>query len=280
MTDVKKTDIVRAFEELKITGKRVVIHSSLRSFGNVAGGADTVLAAILESFETVMMPAFCWDSNTTPPENDRPPQNGCDYKFYENWNRPLKPFIVESAGIEKSLGIIPRKFVALPQVCRSDHSWHSWSAVGYKAKYLTADHLWNTTNLPIERLAAEDGFVVLMGTGLRTCTAIHISEEKAGRRPFVRWAVDRDGKTKRVSASGCGKGFDNLMPYCKHLFAETYVGSCRILSARLQPLIDHLTSVILEAPQLTRCSPGCVRCADSIAGGPPVDYRAKGQFSF
>jgi aminoglycoside 3-N-acetyltransferase len=218
------------------------------------------------------MPAFCWDSNTAPSENDRPVRNGCDYSFYDNWDKPRVPFIVESAGIEQSMGIICRKFITLPNVYRSAHAWHSWAAYGDMAEELTKDHSWETTNLPIERLInARDAYIVLLGVGLNSCTAVHVAEERAGRRPFIRWAVDRDGQVKRVRVAGCSKGFNNFMPYCKDLFKEIYIGNCRALATPLEPFIIHMASVIAAKPELGRCSITCLRCRDAILGGGPPD---------
>ncbi|MEG5099217.1 MULTISPECIES: AAC(3) family N-acetyltransferase [unclassified Microcoleus] len=271
MTSVTGADIRAGFERLGLIGKRVVVHSSLRSFGNVIGGVDTVVTEMINSFETILVPAFCWDSNAPPPPHDRPEQNGCDYSFYEGWTKPLKPFIVESAGIEPKMGIISRKFVSLPLSRRSAHAWHSWVAWGSMAEQLVENHSWETTNLPLERLANLDGQLLLMGVGLSSCTAIHIAEERAGRRPFIRWATDRNGEVKRVRAAGCAKGFDKLIPYCcRELFSETYVGDCRILSTPLEPFIEHMVKVISSHRELTPCSDTCLRCRDVLLGGPLV----------
>jgi hypothetical protein len=103
---ITEKDIIRGFKELGVAGERVVLHSSLRSLGEVVGGAETVIGALTGTLKTVMMPAFCWDSNTAPPADDRPRRNGCDYSYYDNWQKPLRPFIIETAGIEKSMGEI------------------------------------------------------------------------------------------------------------------------------------------------------------------------------
>lgn len=264
---VTSSDIRAGFERLGLIGKRVVVHSSLRSFGHVEGGADTVVAEMINSFETILVPGFCWESNAPPPPDDRPKQNGCDYSFYDNWTKPLKPFIVESAGVEPKMGVISKTFAKLPQARRSDHAWYSWLAYGDVADELVNHHPWETTHLPLERLADIDGQLVLMGVGLSSCTAIHIAEERVGRRPFIRWATNRNGEVKRVKIGGCGKGFDHLMPYCQELFSETYVGNCRILSAPLKSAIEHTRSLIKSLPELTRCSETCIRCRDAILGG-------------
>lgn len=268
MQVVTRADLRAGFERLNVIGKRVVVHSSLRSLGNMAGGAEAIVAECLNSFETILMPAFCFDSNAPPPSDDRPERNGCDYSFYDNWSKPPTPFIVESACVDPKMGVISQTFARLPETRRSDHPWHSWAASGAQANHLVDGHPWEVTNLPLERLSELGGQLVLLGVTLSSCTAIHVAEERAGRRPFIRWMTDHSGKTRRVRVAGCAKGFDNLMPYCQDLFSETYVGSCRILSTPLKPFIEHVTSVIRSFPQLTRCSETCIRCRDAILGGP------------
>lgn len=261
-------DFKHAFADLDIIGQKVAIHSSFSSIGTVDGGPQTIINALSSSFPTVMMPVFCWDSNASPPVTDRPQHNGCYYSFYDNWQKPLKPFVVENAGIEKSMGIIAKIFLTFPGVIRSDHPWHSWAAMGDGASELVRDHSWALTNTPLERLVATEGWVILFGVGLNSCTAVHIAEERAGRRPFIRWMCDRDGYVKRVRASGCAKGFNNLMPYCNDLFRKTSVGNATLLAAPMEALIGRAARIMTEQSEITQCSPECIRCNDAILGGP------------
>jgi aminoglycoside 3-N-acetyltransferase len=268
---VTGAELQAGFERLGIVGKRVAIHSSFKSFGQVMGGPDAIVDACVDSFETILTPAFCFDSNAPPPPHDRPRQNGCNYSFYDNWPKPPQPFIVETARVDPKMGVISQRFASLGGAQRSDHAWHSWAANGAHAKALVNEHPWDTTNLPLERLSLMGGQVVLMGVNLSSCTAIHIAEERAGLRPFIRWATDRNGMTKRVRAAGCAKSFNNLMPHCEKLFSETYVGECKILAAPLNDLIEQAAMVIKSSPQVARCSEACLRCRDAILGGPIDD---------
>lgn len=267
MKSVTQQDIITGLEKLRLQPSKVAVHCSLSSFGSVNGGADTVIKAIFSVYETVMMPAFCWEANAAPPDADRPQQNGCNYSFYDNWSKPAVKFLIESAGIEKSMGAVSRSFIARPDVLRSDHPWHSWAALGNGVKNYLSPHSWDTTNVPLERLASDGGWVILMGVGLSSCTAVHIAEERAGRRPFIRWMRDRNGNVRRVRASGCAKGFDRLLPHCIDIFKETRIGNARILAAPLKKLISITTEIIKSDPEITRCSTECIRCADAILGG-------------
>lgn len=268
---VTTSDIKQALGRLGILGKHVVVHSSLSSFGKLEGGCSALISILIESLDTVMMPAFCFSSNAQPPADDRLELNGTDYTYYENWNRPPTPFDLSSMGVDERMGVVARQFAKLPETRRSEHAWHSWAANGNLSKYLVENHSWDTTNLPIERLAKKEGYLLLIGVSLTSCTAVHVAEERAGRAPFVRWAVDKDGIVQRVRAAGCANGFDNIFQPCEDLFSVENVGQCKLIAAPLEPFIERAASLISEQPEITRCSESCLRCADAIKGGPRLE---------
>src|SRR3990172_2881619 len=71
-------DIVLGLRSIGLTGESVVIvHASLSSFGRVRGGAAALLGALLWTCDTVVMPAFTWQTMVWPLEG--PPDNGMTY---------------------------------------------------------------------------------------------------------------------------------------------------------------------------------------------------------
>jgi len=261
--------IVDGLSRVGLRDQRIVVHSSLRSFGYVEGGAETVISALQSVCRAVLMPGFqCAADHVLPRPEQRPGQNGCDYAVHFDLSRPPEPFDVEKAPIHPKMGRVSHIFARSAGVLRSNHPWHSWLAWGENAADFVRDHPWETTNLPLERLAAAGGWVVLLGVTLISCTAIHIAEERAGRRPFMRWTLDKEGRVRVVRVCGCAKGFDRLFPYCQTLFRECWIGSSRVLAAPIADLIERLTPVIRGDPDITRCSDTCLRCRDAALGGP------------
>ncbi len=60
-------DFITGFRRLEIDRSRpVIVHTSLSAFGEVHGGAQTVLGALSSSFDTFLMPAFTYKSMITP----------------------------------------------------------------------------------------------------------------------------------------------------------------------------------------------------------------------
>lgn len=145
-------------------GDCVLLHSSLRSFGRVEGGADAVIDAFLEVLGpggTLLAPTLT-GSEALSPEN--PPH--VDLRTAACWN-----------------GRIPETLRQRPGALRSTHPTHSCAALGARAAELLHGHELSPTpcgvTSPYFRNAAAGGYIVLAGCGLDTCTTLHTVEELA-----------------------------------------------------------------------------------------------------
>src|ERR687891_282076 len=96
-------DLKQALRGLGLSRRAVCLHSSLRSFGHVAGGAKTVIRAFLDEECTVLVPTF-------------------------------------SSGfeIDRDMGAIPATLVRWPNRVRGNHPLDSFTAVGPSATELIA----------------------------------------------------------------------------------------------------------------------------------------------
>jgi aminoglycoside N3'-acetyltransferase len=63
-----------AFQTLGLQNKPVIAHASLKPFGYIHGGAEAVLAAMLDSFAGVIMPTHTYKTKIIPDMG--PPNNG------------------------------------------------------------------------------------------------------------------------------------------------------------------------------------------------------------
>jgi aminoglycoside 3-N-acetyltransferase len=271
MAIVYKQDIIEVFKKLNISGKKIVSHCSLRSFGWVEGGVQTVIEALIESFETILMAGFTYNARECPPDDFKPKRNGCNYsELYPDRYYSGPAFLIEKSNVYESLGITCQSFSLRDDVLRSNHPMTSWLAWGKGASDLIVNHDWEKPYLPFERFAELDSYVALIGVDLFPCTAIHVAEKRSGRRPFIRWAKDINGEVKAVRTGGCANWFNNLLPHCIDIFDSITVGSCIIRVAHLDSLIDHFISIIQKHPELTVCSDNCLRCNDALNGGPII----------
>ena len=136
------------------TGMDVMVHSSLAAVGEVVGGADAVVDALLAAVGrrgTLLMPSFnhkaAWVYNpmTTPTTN----------------------------------GAIPDALWRRPEAARSVHATHAVAAIGPWAGWYCEDHLeigiWEAES-PIGKLVHSGGHILTLGVTHDSSTAYHVAE--------------------------------------------------------------------------------------------------------
>ena len=242
--------------DLGLTGKDVAVHSSLRSFGRVEGGAETVVRALLDVCGTVLMPSFCSIGRTNAPHGDRPAQNAWDYSPSNPVSNPGRPFDPSAFGPASDMdtadmGQVPLTLLRRRGTTRSQHPSVSWAANGPSAAHYTSDHVPDDPNLPLKRLSERGGYILLLGVGLEACTAGHLGEEMAGRRPFIRWVLYADGQVRRVREYGCSDGFGKLAEYVEPAAARTTIGQCEAVSYPVTPFVQTIAQTIRTTPATT-----------------------------
>jgi aminoglycoside 3-N-acetyltransferase len=152
---VTKARLVTDLRRLGVReGMDLMVHSSLSSIGDVDGGADSVvdaLLAILGRSGTLLMPSFnhglatVYNPMTTPTTN----------------------------------GAVPEAMWRRPQAVRSMHPSHAVAAIGARAEEYCRDHLeigiWAAES-PIGKLVHGDGHLLSLGVSHISTTAYHVAE--------------------------------------------------------------------------------------------------------
>ena len=161
MTIVTPTSLTQALHTLGLRpGMGVVVHSSLRSFGQVEGGAPTVIAAlmaVLTDQGTLLMPTF---------NHGEPFEEGGAGFFDPRQTRTIN-------------GAIPDHFWRMPGVHRSLDPTHPIAAWGRHAHNYLAEHHRTLTmgpRSPLGRLHADGGYGLLLGVDYRANTFHHVVE--------------------------------------------------------------------------------------------------------
>ena len=276
---VTRDDIRGALRALGLSGQPLCVHSSLRSFGWVDGGADTLIDALLSEGCTVLVPTMSWHFEVAPPAHLRPPRNGFDY---EAWDREhpdqvrrgtAMVFTPDSNEISAEwMGAIPIAILRRSGRERGNDPMGSFTALGPLARELVRDQTGTDPFAQFRILAEHGGSVVLMGVGLNRLTLLHQAEMVAGRNLFMRWANGPAGEPIAVFGGGCSSGFPRLEPFLKHLIREIKVGSSLWKALPARETVTEAATVIREQPQITHCGRSdCLECNDAVLGGPILD---------
>ena len=180
-----KEQLKKQVENMGLTGEEtILIHSSMKSIGEVEGGADTVLDALIEYFGhgLLLLPTHTW----------------------KNINADSPVF--NSKETPSCVGLLTNMFLKRDGVIRSLHPTHSMAGIGKKAaEYLAGEENNNTPCTPggcYDRLRSCGGKVLLVGVGHERNTFIHSVEEvlnvphRLSDKPMKLQIVMPDGRIK------------------------------------------------------------------------------------
>jgi aminoglycoside 3-N-acetyltransferase len=266
---VTRDDLGGAVDGLGLAGRPVCVHSSLRSFGRVDGGADAVIDSVLEAGCTLLVPTHSWGFATSHQRGMRPSRNGWDYSMNVAPPAFSGVFSVDSTAIDRNMGAIPRAVLQRPGHVRGNHPLASFAAIGSLAALLVGGQRGDDVHAPLRELAARDGAVVLMGVGLTRMTLLHWAEQVAGREQFRRWARDERGDTLMVQSGGCSEGFNRLASTLAPVEADVRVGASEWRCFPAADVVALAAAAIVADPDITHCNvASCARCNDAALGGP------------
>jgi len=232
-------------------GDHVVLHSSFKSLGPVAGGPDAIIDALLEVIGpagNLMMPSFTYSAPC----------------FKE------PPFDVHRSP--SRTGAVSETMRRRTEARRSFHPTHSVVALGPQAQALTADHPLASPmgkNSPLERMLQLNAKILLLGTRQDSNSMIHYCET-AAKVPYLRipytigqdfetaWFINARGETETTQVleiPGCSRGFGCLEP---SLSKAGILRSVKVADAACQVVESRaLLEAILELLTLQPCALLC-----------------------
>ena len=269
---VTRADLDAAIEELRLPGRVVGVHSSLRSFGSVDGGADTVIDAFLDAGCTLLVPTHSWGYATNHTRGLQPPRNGWDYTMNVAPATFDGVFTTASNSVDRNMGAIPRTVLGRSERERGNHPLASFAAIGPLAADLVGGQHGRAVHSPLRALADHDGAILLLGVGLTRMTLLHLAEQDAGRTQFQRWALDDLGRTMMVESGGCSEGFEQLTPVLAPFETRIQVGKSTWRCFSAADVVERASAAIRADPAITHCAlRSCSRCNDAAQGGPILD---------
>jgi aminoglycoside 3-N-acetyltransferase len=250
-------ELIKAFRELGLDGtKSAIAHASLSAFGQVKGGAETVVGALLSVTDGLIMPTFTYKTMITPETG--PPNNGITYGAGARKNM-LAEFYRPDMPADSLMGVIPETLRQLEEAQRSKHPIYSFSGVDAQ-KALDAQTLSEPFG-PIQVLAESQGLVLLLGVDHTSNTSIHYGEAVARRKQFIRWALTPKGVQECPGWPGCSFGFEEINPFVESFTKKTLIGDALLQSIPLPQLINVVVDRINQDPTALLCKRAtCERC--------------------
>ncbi|MDY7011702.1 MAG: AAC(3) family N-acetyltransferase [Planctomycetota bacterium] len=250
-------DIVQAFRKVGLeTGESLVVHSSFRSIGPVAGGPETVIRALLDVIGpegNLMFPTFNGPSTAQP--------------YFDPDKTPSRT------------GIIPEMGRNFPGAVRSLHPTHSVAVIGPDAEMLTRGHLDCRAvgvDSPLDRLAKMGGKILMIGVMNNSNTTVHVGEEHAGALkvvPFfnipsikVRLPDGRIISHQLDTSPSCSVAFGAIdYPLRrKDLLTDGRIGGSKLMLMRGSDVIETVCEMIEDKPDVLLCTWGdCRTCSKS-----------------
>lgn len=234
----------------------VIVHSSLSAFGDVQGGADTILGALMGLFHTVVMPTFTYRAMITPEIG--PPDNGITYGSGRSTNR-LADFFHADMPADRLMGVLPETLRRHPAARRSRHPILSFS--GVNADEILASQTIEEPLAPLRKIEQAGGWVLLMGVDHTVNTSIHLAEWYAHRKQFVRWALTTKGIVACPGFPGCSLGFQSLARYIQDIVRVVNVGAGVITAVPIVEQTALVRKLLSIDPAALLCNqPDCERC--------------------
>jgi len=250
-------DFISGIRKLEIDRSLpVVVHASLAAFGEVHGGVETVLGALLSSFNTIIMPAFTYKTMIIPELG--PPENAMIYGSGKDTNRMAEIYRPDMPS-DPMMGMVAEALRSHPKAQRSNHPILSFTGIN-AAKILESQTL-KEPFLPIQGIRDAAGWVLLMGVDQTVNTSIHYAELLAGRIQFVRWALTPTGIIPCPGFPGCSDGFKAVTPQIADVVRRVELGEAVIQAMPMVNLVDAVGAMLKENPTALLCArEDCERC--------------------
>ena len=259
LSDTSSASVLRlktAFYKLGLTKNLVIAHASLRAFGPIEGGAETMLNALLDSVRGIIMPTFTYKTMLNPEIG--PPKNGITYGSETDLNKMAEAFHPDMP-VDPTMGVLPEVLRKHPKAKRSSHPIQSFAGIHANA-ILNTQTIYNPL-APIGALADQDGWVLLLGVDHRVNTSIHYAEKLGGRLQFIRWALLQDRVVECPGFPGDSEGFNAIVPAMGKYTRRVEIGNTLVQAVHLKSLIKIVLGQLKENPFALLCDrPDCERC--------------------
>ncbi|MBI9043851.1 MAG: AAC(3) family N-acetyltransferase [Anaerolineaceae bacterium] len=256
---VSVRQIIRGLEALGLNDSTPVIaHASLTAFGEVRGGAESVIGAMTSVCREIMMPAFTCSTMLIPEHG--PENNAIKYGSGSDWNT-LAEFYTPDMPVDNQMGIVAETLRKHPLATRSNHPLLSFCGIGVKD--MLALQSMQAPLAPITGLVERGGYVLLIGVDHTTNTSIHYAEWLAGRKQFVRWAITPQGVFECPGFPGCSSGFNQAEEVLQKIVRQVVIGEAVVRAYPVREMVQVLKEILIDVSGYLLCDiEECQRCRE------------------
>ncbi|MGB7538060.1 MAG: AAC(3) family N-acetyltransferase [Anaerolineales bacterium] len=243
-------DILLAFRRIGLEGgSRILVIGPSLVPETVRGGVAALSAALAASCKTVIAPAFTYQTMVYPAEG--PPDNGVDYPEASAASVEAD-FFRPSLRVSPLLGPLPETLRRMEGAVRSGHPILSFTGLG-------AVEILETQTLvepfaPIDALAKAGGDIVVLGSDPPANVALHLAEQRTGRKQFIRWALTPQGVVECPGFPGCPRGFGAIEEKLAGVIQREMVGSFPVIRIPARDLLNIAAGWIRQDPQAMLCA--------------------------
>ncbi|WP_129790084.1 aminoglycoside N(3)-acetyltransferase [Promicromonospora panici] len=197
-----------------VPGDVLLVHSSVKSLGFVAGGVQAVVEALLSAVGaggTLVVPTHT-SENTDPAGWQNPP-------VPEHWWPAIRseaPGFDPARSPSRWVGVLPEAVRTWPGALRSSHPQVSCAALGVRAPEVTAEHALTDSHgerSPIGAVYRLGGKVLLLGCGHDSNTSLHLAERSQASPPMGETGAairDADGTSRWATWTDLVTGEDDF----------------------------------------------------------------------
>jgi aminoglycoside 3-N-acetyltransferase len=261
--------LVRECKEIGLSrGDTIMVHASMRAVGEILGGPDVLIAALLETLGgegTTMVYVGCQSPFDDVGRGVYTPE---EEAFILEHCPPFEP---DKARASRDFGAFAEFFRTTPGVICSQNPGCRMAAIGAKAEWMLNNHLLNYglgTGSPLERLCDVGGKVVLIGSDLDAVTLLHYAEAIApiSEKKIVRIRVPllRSSEKQWLDVEEYNSS-TGICDWPDRFFAEIVERYLKLHGATSR--IGQATTYVLDAKELVEFAvPVMVETAKQLGG--------------
>ena len=250
-------DLISSLTALRLVSHvPVIAHVDLSCLDEIDGGGESVLRGLLHMIDTLMMPVFTRRTMIIPAAG--PENNGIVYNSRHSVQHQSE-FFDPNMPSDPDMGEVTELLRREPGALRSNHPILSFTSIGVDAA-LRAQTL-SDPLAPLRVLAELEGWVLLAGADHTRNFSLHLAEQMAGRKTFVRWALTPDRIVELPNMPGCSRGFNRFAPVAERITRQARVGEFVLTAIPLRPMLNLAYDMIMADPNALLCDDaGCLMC--------------------